>query len=186
MAAARNAPPVQVTDQIVQEIKSLYPIDPRTSQLLRRPSCQAYSCQKWPSSSPTTLRKMPRLSEPGPLGMRAEHWYDFGALAGRQQPVCASSCTHCSSRCPALSSAVPQIWSGDTPRQTHRGTSTTPHDVLPPQTCSQVSHGSQEGISCQMCWTPTVWSGTTRWCKHDDQDHSISCGGGSHSSPCCA
>ena len=24
---------------------------------------------------------MPRLSEPGPLGMRAEHWYDFGALA---------------------------------------------------------------------------------------------------------
>ena len=29
-----------------------------------------------------TLRKMPRLSEPGPLGMRAEHWYDFGSLAG--------------------------------------------------------------------------------------------------------
>ena len=25
---------------------------------------------------------MPRLSEPGPLGMRAEHWYDFGSLAG--------------------------------------------------------------------------------------------------------
>ena len=25
---------------------------------------------------------MPRLSEPGPLGMRAEHSYDFGSLAG--------------------------------------------------------------------------------------------------------
>ena len=25
---------------------------------------------------------MHRLSEPGPLGMRAEHWYDFGSLAG--------------------------------------------------------------------------------------------------------
>ena len=25
---------------------------------------------------------MRRLSEPGPLGMRAEHWYDFGSLAG--------------------------------------------------------------------------------------------------------
>ena len=25
---------------------------------------------------------MPRLSEPGPPGMRAEHWYDFGSLAG--------------------------------------------------------------------------------------------------------
>ena len=31
---------------------------------------------------PTTLRKMTQLSEPGPLGMRAEHWYDFGSLAG--------------------------------------------------------------------------------------------------------
>ena len=30
----------------------------------------------------TTLLKMPRLSWPGPLGMRAEHWYDFGFLAG--------------------------------------------------------------------------------------------------------
>ena len=25
---------------------------------------------------------MPRLSEPGPLGMRAERWYDVGSLAG--------------------------------------------------------------------------------------------------------
>ena len=25
---------------------------------------------------------MSRLSEPGPLGMRSEHWYDFGYLAG--------------------------------------------------------------------------------------------------------
>ena len=25
---------------------------------------------------------MPRLSEPGPLGTRAEHWHDFGSLAG--------------------------------------------------------------------------------------------------------
>ena len=25
---------------------------------------------------------MPRLSEPGPLGTRAEHWYDFGSPAG--------------------------------------------------------------------------------------------------------
>ena len=31
---------------------------------------------------PTTLRKMPRLGEPGPLGMRAEHRYDFGDQAG--------------------------------------------------------------------------------------------------------
>ena len=31
---------------------------------------------------PTTRRKMSRLSGPGPLVMRAEHWYDFGSLAG--------------------------------------------------------------------------------------------------------
>ena len=31
---------------------------------------------------PSTLRRMPRLSEPGPLGMRAEHWYDFGEQVG--------------------------------------------------------------------------------------------------------
>ena len=31
---------------------------------------------------PITLKRMPRLSEPGPLGMRAEHWYDFGTQAG--------------------------------------------------------------------------------------------------------
>ena len=45
--------------------------------------CQPYSCVRSSRACPyTTLRKMPRLSEPGPLGMRAEHWYDFGSLAG--------------------------------------------------------------------------------------------------------
>ena len=55
-AAARNAPPVPVTEQIVQEIKSLYPADPEP-QLLRRPSCQDYSCQKWLSKSPPHFAK---------------------------------------------------------------------------------------------------------------------------------
>ena len=31
---------------------------------------------------PITLKLMPRLSAPEPLGMRAEHWYDFGTQAG--------------------------------------------------------------------------------------------------------
>ena len=30
---------------------------------------------------PNTLRQMPQLSEPGPPGMRAEHWCKFGSLA---------------------------------------------------------------------------------------------------------
>ena len=44
LAAARNAPPVPVTEQIVQEIKSLYPTDPEPPP--RRHLCQTYSCQK--------------------------------------------------------------------------------------------------------------------------------------------
>ena len=81
VAAARNAPPVPVTEQIVQEIKSLFPADPEPPAL-----AQAFVSGLFLSEVaehvPTTIRKMPRLSEPGPLGMRAEHWYDFGSLAG--------------------------------------------------------------------------------------------------------
>ena len=31
---------------------------------------------------PITLKRVPRLSEPCPLGMSAEQWYDFGTQAG--------------------------------------------------------------------------------------------------------
>ena len=48
--AARNAPAVPVTEQIVQEIKKPYPTDPEPpAPLLRRPSCQAYFSQKLPT-----------------------------------------------------------------------------------------------------------------------------------------
>ena len=84
LAAARNAPPVPVTDQIVQEIKSLYPTDPEPPAL-----AQAFVSGMFLSEAaehiPTTHRKMPRLSEPGPLGLRAELWYDFGSLSGGEQ-----------------------------------------------------------------------------------------------------
>ena len=81
LAAARNAPPVPVTEQIVQEIKSLYPADPEPPAPASA-SISALFLSEVAEHVPTTLRKMPRLSEPGPLGMRAEHWYDFGSLAG--------------------------------------------------------------------------------------------------------
>ena len=81
LAAVRNAPPVPVTEQIVQEIKSLYPADPEPPAPLSAP-VSALFLSEVAEHVPTTLRKMPRLSEPGPLGMRAEHWYDFGSLAG--------------------------------------------------------------------------------------------------------
>ena len=81
LAAARYAPPLPVTEQIFQEIKSLYPADPELPAPVPAP-VSALFLSEVAEHVPTTLRKMPRLSEPGPLGMRAEHWYDFGSLAG--------------------------------------------------------------------------------------------------------
>ena len=81
LIAARNAPPVPVTEPFVQEIKSLYPADPEPPTPVPAP-VSALFLSEVAEHVPTTLRKMPRLSEPGPLGMRAEHWYDFGSLAG--------------------------------------------------------------------------------------------------------
>ena len=79
MAAAKNAPPVPVTEQIVQKIKSLYPADPEPPA-----PAQAFVSGLFITEVaghvPTTLRKMPRLSEQGPFDMRSEHWYDLGVL----------------------------------------------------------------------------------------------------------
>ena len=81
LAAARNAPPVPVTEQIVQEIKRLHPADPEPPAPAPVP-VSALFLSEVAEHVPTAHRKMPRLSEPGPLGMRAEHWYDLGSLAG--------------------------------------------------------------------------------------------------------
>ena len=81
LAAARNAPPVPVNEQIVQETKSLYPVDPEPPTTISDP-ISALFLSEVAEQVPSTLRRMPWLSEPGPLGMRAEHWYDFGSLAG--------------------------------------------------------------------------------------------------------
>ena len=110
---------------------------------------------------PTTLRKMPRFSEPRPLGMRAEHWYDFGSLAGNSN-LFASCCTISSGSSSPFSATVPQSWTDHTARQTHRRTQISTHDVLSQQVGTQISHGSKERISCQMCWTFAVWCWTTR------------------------
>ena len=81
LAAARNAPPVPVTRDIVQEIKSFYPVDPDPAIPLSNQITNTFIFQI-AECIPHTLKRMPRLSEAGPLGMRAEHWYDFGTQAG--------------------------------------------------------------------------------------------------------
>ena len=81
LAAARNAPPVPVTKEIVQEIRSLYPVDPDPAVPSSARLSVTFTAEVM-DFIPITLKRMPRLSEPGPLGMRAEHWYDFGTQAG--------------------------------------------------------------------------------------------------------
>ena len=94
LAAARNAPPVPVSEQIVQEMKSLYPTDPEPSAPVSAP-ISALFLSEVAEQVFSTLRKMHRLSEPGHLGMRAEHWYDFGSLARNMRLVCANSSSYC-------------------------------------------------------------------------------------------
>ena len=140
LAAARNAPPVPVTEQIVQEIQSLYPADPEPPAPVSAP-VSALFLSEVAEHVPTTLRKMPRLSEPGPLGMRAEHWYDFGSLAGNSYlfvqlvaHIAAASVPH---------SVLQYLMAGQiTPLAKPTGPQTTPHDVFSPQTCAQISNGS--------------------------------------------
>ena len=95
---------------------------------------------------PSTLRRMPRLSEPGPLGMRAEHWYDFGEQDGDSN-LSVQVVAHIGSCCSSpFCVTVPQIWPSDAARQTHWWTQTAPHDVFSPQAGPPVSHGGQKGI----------------------------------------
>ena len=97
---------------------------------------------------------MPRLSEPGPLGMRADHWYDFGSLAGNGN-FFVQVVAH------IAAAAVPNTPLGE-PTGGHR-----PLLMMSfLRRLALVSHGSHEGISCQVCGTFAVWCWTTRWSKH--------------------
>ena len=166
LAAARNTPPVPVTEQIVQEIKSLYPADPEPPAPVSAP-VSALFLSEVAEHVPTTLRKMPRLSEPGPLGMHAEHWYDFGSLAGNSD-LFVQVIAHKTAA--AVPSSVSQYLKAG------QITPTTPYDVISPQTCAEISDGSKERISGQVRGTIAVRCWKTRLGKHNDQNHPIPCG----------
>ena len=69
LAAARNDPPVPVTRDIVQEIKGLYPVDPDPAVPLNNQITHIFVFQI-AEFIPLTLKRMPRLSEPGPHACR--------------------------------------------------------------------------------------------------------------------
>ena len=170
LAAARNAPPVQVTEQIVQEIKSLYPADPEPPAPASAP-ISALFLSEVAEQVPSTLRKMPRLSEPGPLGIRAEHWYDFGSLAGNSDLFVQVVAHIAAAAVP--NSVLQYLRAGKItplakPTGGHR-----PLLMMSFLTCAEISDGSKERISGQVCWTIAIRCWETRRCKHDDQDHPV-------------
>ena len=132
LAAARNASLVPVTEQIVQEIKR-DPEPPAPAQAF----VPNLILSEVAELIPATLRKKPRLSE---RGMRAEHWYDFGSLAGNSNlfvqvvaNIAAASVPH---------TALQYLKAGQITPLSHMRAQIASHDVCSPQTCSQNSHGS--------------------------------------------
>ena len=77
----------------------------------------------------------------------AEHWYDFGSLAGNSDLFVqvVGSLAVPNSVLQYLKAG--QITPLAKPTGGHRP---TPHDVFSPQTCAQISNGSQERISSQV------------------------------------
>ena len=182
LAGARNAPPVPVTEQIVQEIKSLYPTDPDPAA-----PAQALVANLFLSEVaelvPTTLRTMPRLSEPGPLGMRANHWYDFGVQAGNSNLFVQVVAHIAAAAAPHSVLQYLKITTLVKPAGGHR-------PLLMMSSFRRLALKSvmaaKKELVAKCAWTPTIRSGTTGWCQHDGQDHSISCRGWFLPSPCCS
>ena len=79
--SSAQRPPSPVTRDMVQEITSLYPTDPKQALPLATQISHIFALQTV-EFIPLIVKRMPRLSEPGPLCMRAEHWYDFCTRAG--------------------------------------------------------------------------------------------------------
>ena len=139
-----------------------------------------------PSMCPTTLRKMPRLNEPGPLGMRAEHWYDFGSLAGNSDLFVQVIAHIAAAAVP--SSVLQYLKAGQItplakPTGGHRPLLMM--SFLRRLALKSVMAAKKESVAkCAGPFAIRCWK--TGWCKHDDQDHPVPCGSRQLSSPCCS
>ena len=106
--------------------------------------------------------------------MRAEHWYDFGSLAGNSDLFVQVVAHIAAAAVPNSVSQYLRAGTDHTSCQTYRRPQTAPYDVISPQTCAEISDGSKEIISGQVCWTiPIRVSGDQYGCKYDDQDHPV-------------
>ena len=136
-------------------------------QLLRRPSCRACSYRKWLSTFlPPFAKCQDSVSQD-----HLECARDIGTTSALWRGT--ATCL-----CKLLHTQQHQQF----PTQCYNTQSWTDHtachtDVVSPQTCAQISSGSKERISGQVCGTLAVWCWKTRRCKHDDQDHPTPRGG---------
>ena len=174
LAAARNAPPVSVTRDIVQEIKGLYPVDPdpavplnnqitHTFDLPNRRihphHLEAYATSQRTRSAGNACRTLVRLRYPG----------------RRRQYVLTSHGTHCHGHDPRRSPSIPTRGSSYAVGKTYRRTQTTPHDVVPTSACAQSGYSSQTIVSHRGGGRAPTRSGMQGWSQQDDQIHSVLC-----------
>lgn len=82
LAAACQAPPERCTKEVLKEIRQMYLSDPDPAVPITGVTISALFHNLVAAQVPSTLKQMPRLSEPGPLGMRAEHWFSFSTQVG--------------------------------------------------------------------------------------------------------
>ena len=82
LAATSQTPPQRFTKEILKEIRQMYPSDPDPAMPITGVTISALFQNQIATQVPSTLKRMPRLSEPGPLGMRAEHWFSFSTQVG--------------------------------------------------------------------------------------------------------
>ena len=168
LAAARNAPPVPVTEQIVQEIESLYPTGPEPPSL-----AQALVSDLFLSEVAEFIPTTPQ-NAPTQRTWTARHaCRALVSLAGSSNlfvqviaHIAAASGPH---------SVLQYLQAGlAKPTGGHR-----PLLMMSflRRLALKISSGSKEVISGQMCGTFAVWRWTTRRSKHDDQNHSVPRGG---------
>ena len=141
-------------------------------QLLRRPSCQAYSCLKWLSTSPPPFAKCHDSVNQDHSACARNIGMTFGSLAVNSNLFVQVVARIAAAANSPLSSTIPQGRTDHTTRQTHRWPQTTSHDVLSPQVGTQISNGSKEK-SVAKCVGPLQRCWKTRRSKHDDQNHSM-------------
>ena len=142
----RNAPPVPVTQQIVQGTKSLYPAD-------RDPAVAAQTPVVEPLPFPG-CRAQANLAHSAcelNIGMTfQEQAGDSNLFVQIVAHIAAAAVPH---------SFVQYFRSGQvTPLAKPTGGHRPLHMMsFLRRTCSQVSHGYQERIGGRMCWLPSIW-----------------------------